>query len=88
MAVDLYEPMNFSRIEIGLLKSLWRHRIYSEDINITICGIILLKFAINLVSPFLSLSIFKGQWIFSGLADIIMGRFQKKMALNIFLKHA
>ena len=41
--------MNFLRLEIGLLNSLWRQGNDSEGINITVFSNISLKFAIDFI---------------------------------------
>ena len=45
----IFQPINFLRLETGLLDSLYRHRNGSEDTDITIFSIIPLNFAIDFI---------------------------------------
>ena len=47
--LSIFELMNFLKLGIGLLDSLYRHINDSEDIDITIFSNISLKFAIDFI---------------------------------------
>ena len=47
--LSIFEPMYFLRRKFGLLDILYRHRIDSEDLNVTIFSNISLKFTINFI---------------------------------------